>query len=138
MVIKGNALRILLTKSRIDGHDRGVRYLARKLMEAGMEVVFTRYASAQEIVSSAMQEDVDVIGISMSVGRPSRVTAEVMRLLKQNHLDNILVMVGGVIPEVEIPELEKMGVTEVWGPGSSAADIISYIVSQVKKTEGIH
>lgn len=124
-------IKVLLTKSRLDGHDRGVRYLARKFMEAGMEVIFTRYALPKEIVSTAMEEDVDVIGISFSVGRPLGVTSEVIQLLKENNLSNILVLVGGIIPDDDVPHLLKMGVGKTFGPGSSAEDITRYITSKV-------
>ena len=133
-MVKGEQkIRVLITKSRLDGHDRGARYLAKRLMEGGMEVIFTRYAMPREIVRTAMEEDVDVIGISFSVGRPAIVTSEVMQLLRESNLDNILVILGGIIPDDDIPELLEMGVGKTFGPGSYADDVIQYITSKVKQ-----
>lgn len=119
-------IRVLLTVARFDGHDRGVRYVAKKLADSGMEVIFTRYVLPQDIVKAAIEEDADVIGISFSVGGQKYVTSEVVKLLKENKLD-ILIILGGVIPDGEQPELIKMGVDRIFGPGSEAADIIKYI-----------
>ncbi|MFH1625574.1 MAG: cobalamin-dependent protein [Pseudomonadota bacterium] len=126
-------IRVLLTKSQIDGHDRGVRYLARKLREAGMEVIFTRYRTPEEIVNSAIQEDVDVIGISFSVGGHTVVTAEVMDLMKKKGMRDTLVIVGGIIPGDDVPYLLGVGVGKTFGPGSYADDTVSYITSNVRK-----
>ncbi len=125
-------IRVLLTKSRLDGHDRGVRYMARKFMEAGIEVIFTRYAVPEDIVKTAMEEDVDVIGISFSVGRPPFLTAQVMKLLKEKGMGQVKVIVGGIIPDDDIPELLKMGAGKTFGPGAKADDAVQFITSQVK------
>lgn len=116
-------IRVLLTIARFDGHDRGVRYVARKLIEAGMEVIFTRYVLPEDIVKAAMEEDVDVIGISFSVGGHKYVSSEVVRLLKENAMD-IPVILGGVIPDDDQPELIKIGVRRIFGPGAYADEII--------------
>lgn len=132
MVETRKKIRVLLTKSRLDGHDRGVRYIAHKLMEAGMEVIFTRYAVPEDIVKAALEEDVDVIGISFSVGRPITPTAEVMRLLQEKGMGQVKVIVGGIIPDDETPQLLQMGVGKAFGPGARAADVIQFITSQVR------
>jgi len=126
-------IRVLLTKSQMDGHDRGIRYVAEKLREAGMEIIFTRYAVAEEIVNIATEEDVDVIGIGFSVGGLMRVTSQVMRLLQERNLDNVLVIVGGLIPEDEVPQLLQMGVGKAFGANSQASDIVEYVTSHVRK-----
>jgi len=132
MVLEDKKIRVLLTKSRIDGHDRGVRYLATKLREAGMEIIFTRYETSEDIVNSAMQEDVDAIGISFSVGGHTVVTSEVMELIKKKDMEDILVITGGIIPEEDVPDLLGLGVGKTFGPGSYADDIINFITSSVK------
>ncbi|MDY7031254.1 MAG: cobalamin-dependent protein [Thermodesulfobacteriota bacterium] len=132
MVEEEKKVRVLLTKSRIDGHDRGVRYLARKLTDAGMEIIFTRYKNPEDIVNTAMQEDADVIGISFSVGGHTVVTAEVMDFMKKRGMQDTLVIVGGIIPEDDVPQLLELGVGKTFGPGSYADDVIHYIRDNVK------
>ena len=126
---KNMKIRILLTKSRLDGHDRGVRYVVKKLSEAGMEVIFTRYETPEDIVQAALEEDIDVIGISFSTGSPMMVTSEVMKLAREKQLDDVPVIVGGIIPSDEIPKLQQIGVARCFGPGSSAREIIDFIES---------
>ncbi len=125
--------RILLAKSQIDAHDRGVRYLARKLMEAGQEVIFIRYGLPDEIVYAALQEDVDVIGISFSTGTPLAVVPKVMNLIKEQGAKDKVVIVGGIVPDDIVPELKEAGVAGVFGPGSNPADIIDIIERAVLK-----
>lgn len=126
-------IRVLLTKSQLDGHDRGVRYLARKLREAGIEVIFTRYRSPGEIVNSALQEDVDVIGISFSVGGHSVISGEVIKSLQEKGMDNIPLIIGGIIPGDDMSELLGMGVSGVFGPGSCAGEVVEHIRTHVAK-----
>ena len=125
--------RILLAKSQIDAHDRGVRYVARKLMEAGEEVIFIRYGVPDEIVYAALQEDVDVIGISFSTGTPLAVVPKVMSLLREQGVVDKMVIVGGIVPDDLAPELKEAGVTGIFGPGSDPADIIDTIERPVAK-----
>lgn len=120
-------IRILLTIARFDGHDRGVRQLARKLRDFGMEVIFTRFVLPRDVVTSAIQEDVDVVGISFSVGGHKSITSETIKGLRESKRGDILVIVGGVVPDDDVPELIRMGVGRTFGPGSSAADIAQYI-----------
>ena len=126
-----NIIRVLLTKSRVDGHDRGMRYIARKLMEAGMEVILTRYASPDDVARTALDEDVTVVGISFSVGRASVVTARVVELLKENGAGHVKVVIGGIIPDDDIAELLALGVARTFGPGSKADDVIQFITPLV-------
>ena len=131
MVAEEKKIRILLTKSQVDGHDRGVRYVARRLREAGMEVIYTRYKSSDDIINSALQEDVDVIGISYSVGGYDVISAEVIKMKKEKGMDNTIVIIGGIIPEDETPGLLDMGISGVFGPGSFADDIVEHIRTSV-------
>lgn len=125
--------RILLAKSQIDAHDRGVRYIARKLVEAGSEVILIRYGLPDEIVFAALQEDVDVIGISFSTGAPLAVIPKVMSLLREQGIKDKVVIVGGIVPDDIVPQLKEAGVTGVFGPGSDPADIIDTIERSVSK-----
>lgn len=125
--------RILLAKSQIDAHDRGVRYIARKLVEAGAEVIFIRYGLPDEIVYAALQEDVDVIGISFSTGTPLSVVPKVMDLLKEQGVKDKVVIVGGIVPDDIVPQLKEAGVAGVFGPGSDPVDIIDIIERAVLK-----
>ena len=125
--------RILLAKSQIDAHDRGIRYIARKLMEAAQEVIFMRYGLPDEIAYAALQEDVDVIGISFSTGTPLSVVPKVMDLLREQGVVDKVVIVGGIVPDDIVPELKKAGVVGVFGPGSNPADIIDIIERSVSK-----
>ena len=125
--------RILLAKSQIDAHDRGIRYIARKLMEAGQEVIFIRYGVPDEIAYAALQEDVDVIGISFSTGTPLSVVPKVMDLLREQGVVDKVVIVGGIVSDDIVPELKKAGVAGVFGPGSNPADIIDIIERAVLK-----
>lgn len=125
--------RILLAKSQIDAHDRGVRYIARKLVEAGQEIIFIRYGVPDEIVNAALQEDADIIGISFSTGTPLTVVLRVMNLLKEQGIQDKVVIVGGIVPDDIVPKLVKAGVAGVFGPGSDPAEIIDTIKRFVSK-----
>ena len=120
-------IRVLLTKSQIDGHDRGVRYLARKLREAGMEVIFTRYRTPEEIVNSAIQEDVDVIALSILSGAHMTIFPRVLQLMRENNIADKLLTGGGIIPDQDMRKLIQMGTGRLFGPGSSTQDAIAYI-----------
>ena len=126
-------VRILLTIARFDGHDRGVRYLARKLMDFGLEVIFTRYTFPLDVVNTVVQEDVAAVGISFSVGGHKSITSEVINGLKEKGIDDVLVVLGGVIPNAEVKELIDIGVGNVYGPGSDAKDIAQFVKANVKK-----
>jgi methylmalonyl-CoA mutase C-terminal domain/subunit len=126
-------IRVLLGKTTMECHDRGVRYLATKLRDAGMEVVFINFLEPREILDVALDEDVDVIGISSSVEGHMPVAREVMRRLSERGMDDVLVVFGGVIPERDIGPMKEMGVREVFGPGSSAEAFIAFIRANVRE-----
>ncbi len=121
-------IRILLTKSRIDAHDRGVRYVAKELRDAGMEVIFTRYRLPEEIVMTAIQEGVDVIGVSCSTGGHLFVAERIQHELDKEGMKEIKVIFGGIIPDLDIPKMKEKGVAAIFGPGSPAKEIIQAIV----------
>ena len=120
-------VRVLLTKPTHDCHDRGVRYLAKRFRDESFEVVFTNFLLPSEIVATAAQEDVDVIGISSSSGGHMAVFDEVMRELPQQGLDDVVVIAGGNIPPADADQLRALGVREVYGPGSQPDDAVELI-----------
>jgi methylmalonyl-CoA mutase cobalamin-binding domain/chain len=124
-------IRVLLTKPTHDCHDRGVRFLARTLRDAGFEVVFTNFLLPQEIVDTALQEDVDVIGLSSSSGGHLPAFEDLMRQLSEREASDILVIGGGVIPEADEPILAAYGVKKVFGPGSSTEAVVEFIRGQL-------
>ncbi len=126
-------IRVLLGKTTMEAHDRGVRYLATKLREAGMEVIFINFLEPREIIDAAIQEDVDVVGVSSSVEGHLPVAREVTRRLKEAGKDNVLVMFGGVIPERDFAPMKELGVKEIFGPGSSADSIVEFIRSNARQ-----
>jgi methylmalonyl-CoA mutase C-terminal domain/subunit len=121
-------IRVLIAKPGLDGHDRGARVVARALRDAGMEVIYTGIRQTPEmIVATALQEDVDVIGLSCLSGAHLELFGDVMKGLGEEGLESIIVVAGGIIPEDDIPALEKMGIKAVFGPGARTADIIDVI-----------
>jgi len=125
-------IRVLAAKPGLDGHDRGVKVVASALMDAGMEVVYTglRQTPAQ-IVESAIQEDVDVIALSILSGAHDYLFPKVMELLKEKGVEDILVLGGGIIPDEDIPALKDSGIAEIFGPGTTTEQIIGYIRDNV-------
>ena len=131
--MKGKKIRVLIAKPGLDGHDRGAKVVARALRDAGMEVIYTGLRQTPEqIVETAIQEDVDVIGLSILSGAHTHLFPKVMELLKENNIEDIVVMGGGVIPEEDIPELKKVGIAEIFTPGTDTRDIIKFIKEKVK------
>lgn len=122
-------IRVLLCVAMIDGHDRGVKYIARKLRDAGMEVVYTTYDLIEEIADVAIQEDVDVIGISSSTASHTTIFSDVIQSLKAKGAEDKLVIAGGVIPTADIPILQKVGVRAVFGPGTSGDEVVNFILA---------
>jgi methylmalonyl-CoA mutase C-terminal domain/subunit len=121
-------IRVLIAKPGLDGHDRGAKVVARALRDAGMEVIYTGIRQTPEmIVAAALQEDVDVIGLSSLSGAHLELFAAVMRGLRQEKLGKVIVVAGGIIPEEDVPALEAMGIKAVFGPGTKTADIINTI-----------
>ena len=121
-------IRVLIAKPGLDGHDRGAKVIARALRDAGMEVIYTGLRQTPEmIVDAALQEDVEVIGLSILSGAHGHLIPRVMRLLKEKGLEKVSVFVGGIIPEGDIPGLKAAGVAEVFGPGTPTADVAKAI-----------
>jgi methylmalonyl-CoA mutase C-terminal domain/subunit len=128
-------LRILVGKPGLDGHDRGAKIIARAFRDAGFEVIYTGlHQTPDQIVSAAVQEDVDCIGLSILSGAHNTLLPKVCELLREKKADDILVFCGGVIPEDDIPGLKAAGITEVFTPGASTEDIVAW----VKKTVTPH
>jgi len=127
-------IRVLVAKPGLDGHDRGAKVLALALRDAGMEVIYTGLRQTPElIVAAAIQEDVDVVGLSCLSGAHLHLFPRVVELLRDQGAGDMMVLGGGIIPEGDIPELKARGTQEVFGPGSSTQDIIAYIREHVPK-----
>ncbi len=126
-------IRVLLAKPGLDGHDRGVKVIARALRDAGMEVIYTGLRQTPEqIVNAALQEDVDIVGLSILSGAHMTIFPRVLELMKEKGMDDVLLFGGGIIPDDDIPKLKATGVSEVFLPGASTEDIIKYIRENVK------
>ena len=126
-------IRVVIAKPGLDGHDRGAKVIARALRDAGMEVIYTGLRQTPEqIAAAALQEDADVIGLSILSGAHMHVCPRLMELLKEKGLDDVVVLVGGIIPDVDIPKLKEMGVRGIFLPGSPMQDIIDYINGHVR------
>ena len=121
-------IRVLVAKPGLDGHDRGAKVIARALRDAGMEVIYTGIRqSPQMIVQAAAQEDVDVLGLSILSGAHLEILPEVMSLLQGQGMDDVVVVVGGIIPAVDRQPLRDLGIVEVFGPGTSTGEIVDFI-----------
>ena len=121
-------LRVVIAKPGLDGHDRGAKVIARALRDAGMEVIYTGLRQTPEqIVAAALQEDADVIGLSILSGAHNHIAPRLMELLRERQLDDVLVVLGGIIPDVDIPALKAMGVRGVFLPGTPMQEIIDFI-----------
>lgn len=126
-------IRVLVAKPGLDGHDRGAKVIARALRDAGMEVIYTGLRQTPEmIVNAALQEDVDVIGLSILSGAHNAIVPRVMELLRQNKMDDVLVLVGGIIPDVDIEFLKQQGVAGIFQPGTAMDDIVRFIREHLK------
>ena len=121
-------LRVIIAKPGLDGHDRGAKVIARALRDAGMEVIYTGLRQTpQQIAAAALQEDADVVGLSILSGAHNHIAPQLMGLLKQKGLDDVLVLIGGIIPDVDVPKLKEIGVRGVFLPGTPMQDIIDFI-----------
>ena len=130
MVNEYRPIRVLVAKPGLDGHDRGAKVIARALRDSGMEVIYTGIRQTpQMIVQAAAQEDVDVVGISILSGAHLDILPEIVRLLREEAMDDVLVVVGGIIPEADRQTLLDLGVSGVFGPGTSTGAIVDFIVS---------
>lgn len=125
-------IRILIGKAGLDGHDRGAKIVARTLRDAGHEVIYTGLHQTPEmIVETALQEDVDIIGISILSGAHNYIFPEIIKLLKEKELDNIAVFGGGIIPKDDIPSLKKAGVKAIFEPGTPTYEIVDWVKNNV-------
>jgi methylmalonyl-CoA mutase C-terminal domain/subunit len=128
-------IRVLVAKPGLDGHDRGAKVIARALRDAGMEVVYTGLRQTPEmIVNAALQEDVQVIGLSILSGAHNAIVPRVMELLKEKKMSDVLVIVGGIVPDEDAAQLKRLGVAQVYQPGASLETIVNFIRSSVKQT----
>jgi methylmalonyl-CoA mutase C-terminal domain/subunit len=130
----GKRIRVLIAKPGLDSHDRGAKVVARALRDAGMEVIYTGLRQTPEqIAETALQEDVDVVGLSILSGAHKTLFPRIMQLLKQKGLADVMVFAGGIIPEEDVPDLKKLGVKEIFGPGTPTGAIIKYVSDNVCK-----
>lgn len=127
-------IRIVIAKPGLDGHDRGAKVIARALRDAGMEVIYTGLRQTPEqIVDAALEEDADVIGLSILSGAHNHICPRLMELLKEKGLDDVLVVIGGIIPDVDVPKLNEIGVRGVFQPGTPMQAIAEFIESNVRR-----
>jgi len=126
-------IRVLVAKPGLDGHDRGAKVIARALRDAGMEVIYTGLRQTPEmVVTAALQEDVDVIGLSILSGAHNAIVPRVINLLKQNKMEDVILLVGGIIPDQDVEGLKKAGVAAIFQPGTAMGDIVKFIRERVK------
>jgi methylmalonyl-CoA mutase C-terminal domain/subunit len=129
-------LRILIAKAGLDGHDRGAKIITRALRDAGFEVIYTGlHRTPEEIVEAALQEDVDAIGISLLSGAHNFLFPEIIKILKEKGLEELVVFGGGIIPDQDIEGLKKIGVKEIFGPGTTTVEMIDWINDTVNPQE---
>jgi methylmalonyl-CoA mutase C-terminal domain/subunit len=129
-------IRVLVAKPGLDGHDRGAKVIARALRDAGMEVIYTGLRQTPEMIAAAaLQEDVDAVGVSILSGAHNTLCPRIVQLLRDEGLDDCLVLVGGIVPQEDIPKLKQEGVAEVFLPGTSTGDIVNFLRENVKPRE---
>jgi methylmalonyl-CoA mutase C-terminal domain/subunit len=127
-------IRVLVAKPGLDGHDRGAKVIARALRDAGMEVIYTGLRQTPEMIAAAaLQEDVDAVGISILSGAHRTLCPKIVELLHSNGMDDVLVLVGGIVPTEDIADLKAKGISEIFLPGTSTEDIVTYINANVRK-----
>lgn len=127
-------IRVLVAKPGLDGHDRGAKVIARALRDAGMEVIYTGLRQTPEmIVSAALQEDVQVIGLSILSGAHNAIVPRLMELLRERQMEDVVVLVGGIIPDDDAGQLKKLGVAGIFQPGASLETIVEFIRASVKQ-----
>ena len=126
-------LRVVIAKPGLDGHDRGAKVIARALRDAGMEVIYTGLRQTPEqIVTAALQEDADVIGLSILSGAHMHICARIVELLREQRLEDVIVVVGGIIPDADVPKLNALGISGVFQPGTPMQEIVEFIRAQVR------
>jgi methylmalonyl-CoA mutase C-terminal domain/subunit len=125
-------IRVLIAKPGLDGHDRGAKVIARAMRDAGMEVVYTGIRQTPEMIAeAALHEDVDVVGMSILSGAHMVLFPRVMELLRENDMDDVLVVTGGIIPDEDVPTLNEMGIKGIFGPGTPTGQIVDFIRENV-------
>ncbi len=131
----GKKIRVVVAKPGLDGHDRGAKIIARALRDAGMEVIYTGlHQTPEQIVETVLQEDADAVGLSILSGAHMTLVPRVVELLREQQAEDVLVTVGGTIPADDIPELKKLGVSEVFTPGAPTQAIVDFIRSSVSQS----
>jgi methylmalonyl-CoA mutase C-terminal domain/subunit len=132
-------IRVIVAKPGLDGHDRGAKVVARALRDAGMEVIYTGLRQTPDmIVEAAIQEDVDVVGLSILSGAHMTLVPRILEGLKANGMDDVIVTVGGIIPDDDVPRLNAIGIKGIFGPGTSMQEIVSFIQQAVVERESSH
>jgi methylmalonyl-CoA mutase cobalamin-binding domain/chain len=127
-------IRVIVAKPGLDGHDRGAKVIARAFRDAGFEVIYTGLRQTPEqVVNAALQEDADVIGLSVLSGAHMTLCPRIMELMKKEGLNDVLVLVGGIIPDQDIEKLKQIGVSEVFQPGASTEEIVDYVRKNVRQ-----
>jgi methylmalonyl-CoA mutase C-terminal domain/subunit len=130
---EGRKIRVVVAKPGLDGHDRGAKVIARALRDAGMEVIYTGLRQTPEqIVTTAIQEDADVIGLSILSGAHTTIVPQLMTRLHDRHMDDVLVVIGGIIPDADVADMKALGVSEVFQPGASLDGIVHFIQSHAR------
>jgi methylmalonyl-CoA mutase C-terminal domain/subunit len=131
---KQRKIRVLVAKPGLDSHDRGAKVVARALRDAGMEVIYTGLRQTPEqIVETALQEDVDVIGLSILSGAHKTLFPRIMQLLKERDLTDVMVFAGGIIPQEDVAKMKKLGIREIFGPGTTTETIIRYVLNNLPR-----
>ncbi len=134
MSTKERKIRVLIAKPGLDSHDRGAKIVARALRDAGMEVIYTGLRQTPEqIAETALQEDVDVVGLSILSGAHPTLFPKIMQLLKKKGMTDVVVFAGGIIPQEDVPALKKIGIKEVFGPGTPTSVLVEYLKKNVPK-----
>ena len=128
-------IRVLVAKPGLDSHDRGAKVVARALRDAGMEVIYTGLRQTPEqIAETVLQEDVDVLGLSILSGAHMALFPKIIELMKQKGIDDVLVFAGGIIPEEDVPSLKKLGIKEIFGPGTPTETVVNFVKKKVEKS----
>ncbi|MBI4442457.1 MAG: cobalamin B12-binding domain-containing protein [Acidobacteria bacterium] len=128
-------IRVIVAKPGLDGHDRGAKVIARALRDAGMEVIYTGLRQTPEqIANAALQEDADVIGLSILSGAHTTIVPKLMALLKERQMDDVLVVLGGIIPDADIPAMKELGVAAIFQPGASLQSVVEFIRAHVRQS----
>ncbi len=127
-------IRVLVAKPGLDGHDRGAKVVARALRDAGMEVIYTGIRQTPEMIAeAAVQEDVDVVGLSILSGAHLELFPRITQLLKEKGKDDVLLVAGGIIPDEDVPQLQALGFTGVFGPGANTNDLVKFVKDEMAK-----